>query len=218
MTNIWISTFHYHLGNRQFILTANCRTRWLVARSWDPRPWQQQTHPYPLPNDTMLTTPKEIIGEPWDPLTIVEHDLLSEVSDGDNRNSVYRPVILDLFEIRKHLAKKKFSVQSMSLNIHMKMVRSSNSSGLVWQASILSWISLRICNVVNPVKYFTRTQLVLHRFQINLCIRWTAGNIEADLFTVDRLPNATSSPDKEPSLRRRIPLLSPIWLLCHATR
>ena len=39
-------------------------------------------------------------------------------------------------------------VPSMPLNMDMKMIRSSNSSGLVWRNSSLSWIFLRICNCV----------------------------------------------------------------------
>ena len=36
----------------------------------------------------------------------------------------------------------------------MKMIRSSNSSGLAWQTAILSWIAWRVCTAVCPGKMF----------------------------------------------------------------
>ena len=52
--------------------------------------------------------------------------------------------------------------------------------------------------------------LVFHQFHLILGTRWTVGDIEADLSTVYWLLNAPASfPDKELSLNRRVPWLSP---------
>ena len=58
-------------------------------------------------------------------------------------------------------------------------------------------------------KYSTRTQLVLHRPQITLCIRWTVGSLKVVLSTLHLLlyPRA-SFPDIELNLSRRVLLLS----------
>ena len=51
-------------------------------------------------------------------------------------------VISYRFRIRKHSLHFQLFVQSTSLNMDMKMIRSSNSSGLVLRVVMLTWISL----------------------------------------------------------------------------
>ena len=55
------------------------------------------------------------------------------------------------FRIRKNIP---CTFQSMSLNIDMKTVRSSNSSGIVLRTVVLVWISLRISSAVRLGKTF----------------------------------------------------------------
>ena len=62
----------------------------------------------------------------------------------------------------------------------------------------------------------TRTRLVLHRFHIILCLRWTVGSLEIDLSILHLLVCArTSFLDTKMNLSRRVLLLSPTFtLLC----
>ena len=65
------------------------------------------------------------------------------------------------------------------------------------------WICVRISIDVNPWKYSTRTQLVLHQFQTILRTRWTVE---------------ISSPNTRVNRNRHVPLISPIWLFHMAQR
>ena len=60
----------------------------------------------------------------------------------------------------------------MSLNMDMKMIGSSNSE-LVWQTAILSWISLRISNVVWPGKIFHSNSIGSPSIPNSCLYRWS---------------------------------------------
>ena len=62
---------------------------------------------------------------------------------------------LEFFEVVK-LQESSFPplLQSMSLNMDMKMILSLNRSGLMFLLSRSLWILWRICNAVNPGKIF----------------------------------------------------------------
>ena len=107
----------------------------------------------------------------------------------------------------------------MSLNIDINMIRSSNSSGLVWRASRLSWIFGESATMWILWRKFIRTQLALHWFQIIFCWRWTSGSLEVDRSTSHLLLDVLSSfPDTELNLGRRVVFFSPTWSLCHAPK
>ena len=81
--------------------------------------------------------------------------------------------VLTLSEFEIQISSFLFCVQSISLNIDMKMIRSVNLSGSIF------W---RICNDVNPWKYSTRIQLLLHRFPTILFKRADILNSSTWLF------------------------------------
>ena len=71
----------------------------------------------------------------------------------------------------------------MSLNIDMNGILPSNCSGFICPVFKAFWICLRISIDVNPGKYSTRTQFVLHQFHTLLRTRWIDGNSESVLST-----------------------------------
>ena len=63
-----------------------------------------------------------------------------------------------------------FSHHTMSLYIDMKIIRPWNCSGSHFISVIMFWISVRICNAVNPGKFSTRTPSAHRPLDPILCI------------------------------------------------
>ena len=109
--------------------------------------------------------------------------------------------------------------QSMSLNIDMKTIQPVNSSGLMFRSCKLFWISWRICNDVNPGKYSTRIQLVLHWFLSILCKKRTSWILPLDLPNFQlHLCYHSFSPDTVRNRSRQVLLPLPTGSLDHETK
>ena len=102
-------------------------------------------------------------------------------------------------------------LQSMSLSVDIKMIRSPNCSGWILFSSIA------LCIVLG--NFYTWTRMVFHLYDPIHDIHgtsWTTQFCPSRLLLIEDVREFCQ--DEVPNQRKRVPLLSTAWRLCRAAR